>query len=200
MKPQVFTAAVPTASADDGSLGTCVEANVVSPTDLSPIFVDATLAGYAARACIQMRGPSVDLVVVTSNPSVLTNGQTSITVTAAPLGAPGTMPPSATVEFTVVPTPPGATFSIQPQRTRVDATGKATALLITSAGTTDVKVTAAASVPDGPPCDLAQPPPDAGAGGGSGAIDIPLLPDAAVDARPDASPPDAPPGGPGDAS
>jgi hypothetical protein len=85
------------------------------------------------------------------------------------------MPDGQRVDCTTEPTPKDALFNMQPQHIRVDATNKATAQLVTSAGTTDVKVTATASVPDGARTSgrhlgIAR------WSGSSGAIDIPLLP------------------------
>ncbi|HEX4420122.1 MAG TPA: hypothetical protein VH165_19540 [Kofleriaceae bacterium] len=188
-KPQVLVAALPVAPASEAR-GTCLDAFVVSPTDVAPVFIDAALGSYTQRACIQMRGPRVDAVVVTSDPTVLSGGDTSVTVTAAPIGDPGvTLPVSGSVMFaveTIVPT--SARFALQPAAAPLDATGHATTHLVTSPGTSSVTVTARAQFADGPACPDITAPPDAGVAG-SGEVVVPLLPDAAV---PDA-PPDAPP-------
>lgn len=195
-KPQVLTLMIPSAPAGSADAGGCIAAAFVSPTDVAPVFVDATMSGYSERACVQMLGAPIRAVLLQTNPILLTGDETTFMVTATPVGAPGVAVSTSTeVSFAVTQTDPPndpdrPRFALQPTTAIVDMTGTARSQLIAAAGTKSLVVTATARAPGGAPC-----PSGAASGDGSGSsasLHIPLLVDAGLaDAPADAAPGDA---------
>jgi hypothetical protein len=189
--PRVLTAPLPGLD--------CIRANAIAPTELAPVFVQATLAGYTATRCIRMTPPELTGIVITSTPIALSNGRpTTIVATATPVGDSHDALPAATVlEFAASVEPPDTPLAYQPLWTTLGSTGTGVVNLTVGDGAHLVTVHAQAQVPASPRC----PDENADDADRPGAVvedklDIPWFPPPDA-APPDAAPPDAaPPDGP----
>jgi hypothetical protein len=165
----------------------CVTTNAVAPSDLAPLFVYASVRGFTTSKCVQMAPPPIAFVQMSSSPPVLANNaQTSVGVTATPIGDYGySVPTSTTVTFSITTiTPPDTLYALQPTEEALVDGAVATTVIVTAPDASSVTISATAQVPAPEPCPGAA----AGEAGApvSGMLVVPLLPEPESNAASDA--------------